>query len=436
MYVDSVEDAMFIGGDFTVIDSTYVSKVARLKDGVFSQLGLGIEYDSTFIPGVSNPASGAYVANIIRYNGDLIANGWFTTADNQPAVKMARWDGEQWHPFPAEFAPYELPGPMTVIDGDLYLTGQFNSISGVPARCIARWDGTQWHALPGTLPAYNPDSMASIGEIVPIGDTLFMGCFVIDSLGELRTIARYFDGQWEFLPDPGGGLYFLTDIDSFQGKLYAAGNFSKYNEHSGHNIAYWDNGHWNEVGGGANNTIYDIQTHNGRLWAVGQFTDIGGVPAPHVAAWDGTDWCAIDAEFLGGHFPMLMQFFHDTLYVGRQFIFEDSLGITHHCSMAKWLTQGNMGACGHVTSVEDREVATPKNGLVAFPNPTTGEVNLRVPNGFNNVEVFDLNGRVVLSANVKEPAAQLYLPRVKTAYLIKATNPRSGRFVIGTVIVE
>ena len=92
------------------------------------------------------------------YGGELIAGGTFQlTAAGDTAACIARWDGTAWQPFAggmqgglgtgtANCAPPWVYA-MTVWNGDLIVGGSFEQAGGVPAMRVARWDGTQWHAM-------------------------------------------------------------------------------------------------------------------------------------------------------------------------------------------------------------------------------------------------------------------------------------------------
>jgi hypothetical protein len=81
----------------------------------------------------------------------LIVGGSFTSAGDQAALCIARWNGRSFLPLDAG-----LNGPVSALksvqDGSgsppsLYAGGNFNASADLPLSAIARWDGASWNAL-------------------------------------------------------------------------------------------------------------------------------------------------------------------------------------------------------------------------------------------------------------------------------------------------
>jgi hypothetical protein len=108
-------------------------------------------------------------------NGDLVAGGDFNNAGGSPASKLARWDGQQWHPMGvvAQSAPNAsafVASAQITQSGDLVVYGSFSSIDGRPFANCARLTPLGWQAaglavtLPGSLAglaALDQDQLAS-----------------------------------------------------------------------------------------------------------------------------------------------------------------------------------------------------------------------------------------------------------------------------------
>lgn len=81
----------------------------------------------------------------------LYAGGSFITAGDTPALHIARWDGQDWHPVGSGVNGLVI-SLADFDDGSgggsaLYAGGEFTMADGVPARNIARWNGAAWEAV-------------------------------------------------------------------------------------------------------------------------------------------------------------------------------------------------------------------------------------------------------------------------------------------------
>lgn len=84
------------------------------------------------------------------------------------------------------------------------------------------------------------------------------------------------------------------------GRLVAAGAFSRAGDVLASNIAAWDGSTWTPLGLGLNGFAFAIDMlSNGHLVVGGMFTAAGGQPANRVAVWDGQSWSGLGAG-LGG----------------------------------------------------------------------------------------------------------------------------------------
>lgn len=113
----------------------------------------------------AHPTSSVYpvgvISGIVKYKNDLVVTGLFDTIDGVAANGIARWDGQQWHPFGTGLRYYDNATgqytigrglTMAVLDECLYVSGGFNNAG--PAYTysgIARWcEPTSFNELIGT----------------------------------------------------------------------------------------------------------------------------------------------------------------------------------------------------------------------------------------------------------------------------------------------
>jgi hypothetical protein len=82
------------------------------------------------------------VRALARFDGALIAGGWFTRSGNQAVNHIAKWDGTEWTPLGSG-----LNGrvrAMAVYRNELVVGGIFTAAGGQEATYLAAWDGERW----------------------------------------------------------------------------------------------------------------------------------------------------------------------------------------------------------------------------------------------------------------------------------------------------
>lgn len=87
----------------------------------------------------------------------LYAGGKFSSVNGVAANRIARWDGERWHPLGSGILGVGMGRVSANVadlaaglgpDGPLlYAAGEFSIAGGMAARNIAAWDGTSWRSL-------------------------------------------------------------------------------------------------------------------------------------------------------------------------------------------------------------------------------------------------------------------------------------------------
>ncbi|MBI1380753.1 MAG: hypothetical protein GC161_06660 [Planctomycetaceae bacterium] len=165
------------------------------------------------LPGVFSGAVRA-VADTAVFG--LVATGDFLAVDDQPAARVARFDGTAWLSLGAGVAePAASVRACVEHGGELYVGGSFASAGGVPAANVARFDGASWSGLNGGL-----------------------------------------NGT-------------VHDLVSFGGLLVAAGSFTSADGLPIAGVAAWDGTTWLQLGGQNFPTVYDLEVSGTRLYAAG-----------------------------------------------------------------------------------------------------------------------------------------------------------------------
>jgi hypothetical protein len=169
------DGALIAGGAFTRAGDQPASRIARWDGAQWTSLGSGM--------------NGTVLALEV-YNGELIAGGYFTEAGGQLANYIARWDGAQWRSLSS--GTNSTVVALAVHNGELIAGGGFTQAGGAPVNYIAGWNGVHWRALGGgmndwvaALTVWGPGPIAGggfnqagdqathrIAEAMPIGPNL------------------------------------------------------------------------------------------------------------------------------------------------------------------------------------------------------------------------------------------------------------------------
>ena len=124
---DGFGEALFVSGDFTSIEGTSASRIAKWDGSAWSTLGSGL-----------NGAAAAMVEFDDGSGPALYVGGFFTTAGGASANHIAKWDGISWTPVGTGMNA-EVYALAVFDDGlgggpALYAGGDFSTAGGVGAN--------------------------------------------------------------------------------------------------------------------------------------------------------------------------------------------------------------------------------------------------------------------------------------------------------------
>ncbi len=237
------------------------------------------------------------------YNGDLIAAGSFDAIDGVPALRIARWDGTQWHALGAgvggAFGSGDAIYTVAVYNGELYAGGAFTTAGGNPANRVARWDGSQWQPLAGGV---SVDAGFFGGIAVTALCVYDNQLFVGGSFLKVDTISTACIGSWNgtawtaygtgidfSLFPPFANVRTMAVIDD---TLYVGGIFDNADGTTVNGIVKWDGSTWSLVGaagiplpGSLLTGVYGMANYNGNLVASGNYTDSSNQTFPYLATY-------------------------------------------------------------------------------------------------------------------------------------------------------
>jgi hypothetical protein len=142
VYDDGTGPAMYVAGSFTSIaGNTACSRIAKFKNGVFTPLHTGLNNEVQALA-IHDDGTGPA----------LYAAGLFSSAGGTPANRIAKWKNGQWSALAGGLgtgtgANAQIVNALASFDDDgagpmppaLYAAGTFTSANGQPALRIARW---------------------------------------------------------------------------------------------------------------------------------------------------------------------------------------------------------------------------------------------------------------------------------------------------------
>jgi hypothetical protein len=287
---------LYIGGWFSEAGDVAASRIARWNGSEMASISPGSGMisavnDAVLYDDGSGPA--------------LYATGFFTTAGNTPANKIAKWDGSEWSPL-GEGIPVSYGQSLAVHDdgngSQLYVSGPFHEVGGVAVERIARWNGSTWSAVGDGVSFQLLDMMTFDDGTGPALYTVGTGVYIPPPVNTSRYVVERWDGsEWTTLPGlMHGRLWALAEYDDGRGPaLYVGGEFSMIDDEPVNRVARWCGSGWESLANGIDDGVGNIKVtamtvHDDgtgpALYVGGHFTGAGGIAASKIARWDGSAW--------------------------------------------------------------------------------------------------------------------------------------------------
>ncbi len=425
------DGALVAGGAFEHSGDRTVHRLARLESGD--------HWAAMIEPGPDGQAPSGHVFTLLNDGGNILAGGSFTRAGNQPAPRIARWDGGQWHPFGDGMngSVYSIQ----YFNGDLIAGGIFTQSGSQRNRAIARWDGEQWHPLGDVIRGHHDvegieispliNDMALFGDKLAIAGwfwgrdnnndyfgqlvlwdgeqwtragsspALRMISAVTEYRGELIAGGSPYSGRvsgavrWdgETWHNMGESFASVRALQVIGDQLFAAGQFRISENELQYRVARWDDDHWQPLDGVFNGNINVLHERTGQLYAAGDFTEIDGEPASRIARWNGSRWERFDHQ-IDRQVHALTNVDED-LYLGGSFRIVSSQA-SHY--IARWMNvptsaDRSDSGDGPGTSVQ-QPIAF--RLLSNYPNPFNPATNIvweQPEQSHIRITVYDITGR-------------------------------------------
>ncbi len=321
------------------VPDTLFNRVARWNGTTWVPLGGGFNYIVWSVT--------------VMANGDLVAAGEFNSAFGMSCSRVppdcsggvtcnrvARWNGVAWSPMGAGFDSSVID-LLTLPNGDLVAGGYFTTADNLPCRSIARWDGAAWRPMPGVAGGVNEfvwhlglvgtTHLVAAGEFATANDGFSRGVAMYPLANPPRILEQPLDQQlvpgaaasfsvtasasatsfqWHrdgvALSDGArvtgatGPVLHISGVTAADAGSYACDASNSCGTTRSQLAALsarpCDAAQLQSIGGlpGANSEMYTIAfLSNGDLLAGGSFTTIGGQPIRYLARWDGRRWSAM-----------------------------------------------------------------------------------------------------------------------------------------------
>lgn len=376
------------------------------------------------------PGSHIFGTTMIVYDMAVFQGELYVTGSWSGISKIVKWDGSTFTPVPNTFV---MPvSAMEVFNNELYAASRENG-----PGCILRWDGTQWHSV-GTGLAAN----STVNDMEVYANELYVAGTLNTTAGNSMNIARWNGTAWNSV-GAGGVDGAIQSITKHNGELYIGGGQIRL---AGgvpvFGITRWNGSNWSPVTTNRSHVSQyrDIRSYQGELYAAGNFLAIEGDTMRCISRYDGSDWTdlsgGVDSAFATADTILIpigdsmitslsditaMYEFDGELFVSG--IFEKIGGVQAH-RIAKWSA-----------TLRAAEPSMDAPLCSIYPNPAIDHI--RIASGFRSkqvqIQIHDMQGRLRIS-KVVNPEATLDVSALGSGIFIlqcsDGKTQRLGKFVI------
>jgi hypothetical protein len=280
LYSDSLEDKLYVVGNFPHAGDTLVNQVATWDGNVWYNVGNGSGDTGCWYG--CNP-----IVTVLRYNNDIYVSGHQSIMGGIYGNKYtSRWDGISWQPCGS---PNNLTS-INVANDTLFTIGGFDTIGGQNIKYFAKWNGAQCEQF--GIPFTGPDEFPYLIEFYQ-GNYYVAGNFEWGN--GMKEIIRWDGAQWQPLMSGLLGDSYVNDMVVFDSLLYVAGWFHQSDGNAGNCIMAWDGNQWiNPFPPDVYyfNGIADLAVIEDKLYISGNFLLLNDTSMFTLAHFDGTDFCA------------------------------------------------------------------------------------------------------------------------------------------------
>ncbi len=206
---------------------------------------------------------------LLEFNNDLIVGGNFTSIGGIVAHCIAKWNGNSW---------------SNLGQGDFlqntYVTDicEFNNKLYVAAENMYEWNGIQWNTFSIYNSTFNQNETATARDFHVFNNELY----VIAEFGELLK----FDGSNFINLNVPNSIGIPVCIEDYNNEIYLG---------TDKGVFKLSNQSWINCTGIVTNNplVTDLESFNGDLYAIGWYSSIGGISVKNFAKYNGVNWSNI-----------------------------------------------------------------------------------------------------------------------------------------------
>jgi hypothetical protein len=338
-------------------------------------------------------------------NHQLIAAGNFSQAGTQTVSNVAQMQDGNWIPMGSAIngTVYDLEWH----EGTLYAAGNFTLSGG---SNLAKWNGSEWVAL-----SFSPN--APVRCLKTTADGLIYGGEFTQS-GSLATnhIGKIFSGMPEAIGNGIGTIVY--DVENWNNKPTAAGAFKENGQVYG--MMQFNSGNWQSLPGmseiaqlDTTGVIYSIKLMANVLYAGGDFDEYDLMTfGKNLMKWSSPD-----------EFPTPIAVFDSTVYClyADQDILYAGGSFTHHLG----------SEINHIAQLGDLVGIEPNTGnpgkISAFPVPSGEDVNVQNAGPDMHMKLYSIQGKLIQEFLLKK-SETIHLPAAGV-YILQADNGEQLRLV-------
>jgi hypothetical protein len=274
-------------GSFSQIDGLSAGRAARWDGRAWTPAGDGLAGSLTAAAAFDDGSGPALYVAGRRLKGQ--DQQYVARLDGSVWTVLDGIEGSWWH----HLCVFDYVSSLVAYDDGtgpaLYAAGQFEHVHGVPSLNIARWKDKGWEPNTG------------LGDCLGVFPLATSNGELIAWQSGMRVLYRWNGTGWPEVPNSWRG--FPTDsfvaYDDGSGEALYAGVASGGDPYPG--VARWDGMSWSGVGNGIRGPdvhVRAFQSFQGMLYAGGQFGTAGGEPALNIARW-GCPPCPADCDGSG-----------------------------------------------------------------------------------------------------------------------------------------
>lgn len=270
---------VYIAGSFRNVNGAPALNIARWNGSEWSALGAGLN---------------GIVEALEFKDGNLFAGGRFVVSGQTLIGNVARWDGSAWHSvgflnWSRATAPFVVA--LEFVGERLVVAGGFDFADGIAATNVAVFAEGKWTSLGEGAENGADGAVQSIAKN-DVGEILIGGSFRRAGSVETGPVAKWNGTGWEALgsrpnrPEHGG----ITDIEWFDGKLYAAGSINNV-DGADLGFASWDGERWNAVPHDVARQVRRMFVDGERMWVSARLSDpLSPLSPMGLLTFDGSNW--------------------------------------------------------------------------------------------------------------------------------------------------